>query len=259
LDAISDLVSSSGDVLPMPAGPGKGRVKKVSSGKASSKVREIEEGAGHGPAQNSRPLRKKKDPSRPEKAARAGDAARRVSKKPRNDVSKISKDELVNESVGGSEAQVLAEAVVDRDANEAVLSAGLQGRHGTNWQLEAVRQVRLRMGKGFRRGAAQIEVAAFLNKTIDDLQTWERELVKVSELENDLLCCELAGEFYDYLVSGHYTNVPRFKSYGTFAGEPNIARAARIVREMRRISLSEIRGGLRTRRRLGERRFFPEG
>jgi hypothetical protein len=122
-------------------------------------------------------------------------------------------------------------------------------RNSVNWRLESVRQVRILVGQGYRRIAAQQQIADALARSIDELQAWERELVQSSDLENELLCSEFAGELLEYLRSGHYTNVPHYKSYGSYMDRFNVARAATIAKAMRQFSLSEIRGGLRLRRR----------
>ncbi|MEO8683578.1 MAG: hypothetical protein ABI414_01925, partial [Devosia sp.] len=69
---------------------------------------------------------------------------------------------------------------------------------------------------------------------------------------NELLCTEFAGELFEYLASGHYTNVPHFKSYGSFGGTYNIAHAASIAKALRHTSIADIRSGLRGRRRPGD-------
>lgn len=120
-----------------------------------------------------------------------------------------------------------------------------QRRSSQHWRLEAVRKVRLMMGGGARRLAAQATIARQLGRTVEDLQEWERELVKSSDIENDLLCTELVGEFYDFFISGHYTNIEGYKTFGSFNGTYNIARAAKIARAMRRVSIADIRTGLR--------------
>lgn len=130
-----------------------------------------------------------------------------------------------------------------------VLGTHAVPRHGTNWRLEAVRQVRLLVGQGYRRISAQQQIAASLSRSIDDLQAWERELVQNPDIENDLLCSEFAGELLEHLRSGHYTNVPHYKSYGSFADRFNVARAAGIAKTMRQYSLTDIRTGLRSARR----------
>ena len=115
------------------------------------------------------------------------------------------------------------------------------------WHLEAVRRVRMMMGRGYRRLAAQEEMAQHLSCTVKNLQDWERELVKSSDYENDLICAELVGEFHDYFVSGHYTNIDQYKAYGSYDGQLNIARAAGIAKATRNLSFGQIRSGLRAR------------
>lgn len=117
-----------------------------------------------------------------------------------------------------------------------------------NWIFEAVRQVRFKMGNGFGRLAAQQSVSTELGRPIEELQSWERELVKSSDIENALLCAEIAGELGDYLLSGHFANVPNYKSYGHYEDKTNVERAALAFRDLQRMNLAEIRMGLRAYR-----------
>ncbi|GLQ57933.1 hypothetical protein [Devosia nitrariae] len=116
---------------------------------------------------------------------------------------------------------------------------------GNNWKLEAVRQVRLLMGRGYRRFAAQQDIAAQLGFTMNDLITWERELVQNPDWENELFCSELAGEYLDRLLSGHPTNIPNYKAFGAYAKRYNIERAADIAKSSKRHSIRDIRSALR--------------
>ncbi|KFC62694.1 hypothetical protein FF80_03260 [Devosia sp. LC5] len=118
-------------------------------------------------------------------------------------------------------------------------------RNAVGWRLEAVRQVRLLMGQGYRRFAAQHEIATQLGRTIDEMQEWERSLLRSPDYENDLLCSELAGEFLERLVGGHYTNIPQYKSFGSYKGVYNFERAANIAKARRQSSMTEIRTALK--------------
>ena len=115
----------------------------------------------------------------------------------------------------------------------------------TNWKLEALRQVRLLVGRGLRKIAAVAEVAAAIRHTIDELQRWEREIVKFDDYENDLFCAELVGEFDDQLRSSHYTNIRNYQFYGSFEGVLNLERATRLARHMRQVRMTDIQHGLR--------------
>lgn len=119
----------------------------------------------------------------------------------------------------------------------------------TNWHLEAVRHVRFLMGQGYRRIAAQQEIAIALNRTIEDMQTWERELVKQDAFENELICTELAGELNEFLTNTHFSAIPDYQIYGSFEGMYNVERASHIARAFRSITLDDIRSGLRPHRR----------
>jgi len=124
------------------------------------------------------------------------------------------------------------EPIVDEDAT-------------TRWRLEALRRVRARVGKGKRKIYALSEVADSIEQSIDTLQAWERELVKSSDLENDLFCAELAGEFEGHFVSSHYTTIFSYERYGSYKGLYNLERAAAIAQELQHLRLIDIAAALR--------------
>ncbi|WP_193335469.1 hypothetical protein [Devosia beringensis] len=115
----------------------------------------------------------------------------------------------------------------------------------TNWKLEAARQVRLLVGGGLKKIAALSEVAAAIRHSIDDLQRWERDLVKFSDFENDLFCAELVGEFGDQLRASHFTNIRNYKFYGSFEGVLNLERATTLSRHLRQVRVTDINQALR--------------
>lgn len=115
----------------------------------------------------------------------------------------------------------------------------------TSWKLEAARQVRLLVGGGLKKIAALSEVATAIRHTIDELQRWERDLVKFSDLENDLFCAELVGEFGDQLRASHFTNIRNYQYYGTFEGVLNLERATQLARHLRQVRIIDIQQGLR--------------
>jgi hypothetical protein len=129
----------------------------------------------------------------------------------------------------------------------------------TNWKLEAVRQVRLLIGRGLRKIVAITEVSSAIRHSIDELQQWERDLVKFSDYENDLFCAELVGEFDDQLRATHYTNIRNYKFYGSFEGSYNLERATQLARHMRQVRMSDIQQGLRGVREVSssESRHYP--
>ena len=117
---------------------------------------------------------------------------------------------------------------------------------GTKWKLEALRQVRLLVGRGVRKMAALAEVSSTTRRSIDDLQQWERDLVKFSDFENDLFCTELAGELEDVLLTNHYSNIRNYQFYGSYNGTNNLERAATIAHHLRQLRPSDIIQGLRS-------------
>jgi hypothetical protein len=128
-------------------------------------------------------------------------------------------------------------------------SRSVSTRGSPNWRLEAVRQVRFLMGQGYRRITAQQQIAGVLGRTVDELQSWERELVQSGDHENELLCSEFAGELLEFLRSGHFTNVPHYRIYGSYLNRSNVAHAATIAKNLRQLSLNDIRAGIKSVRR----------
>jgi hypothetical protein len=66
------------------------------------------------------------------------------------------------------------------------------------WKLEALRQVRFRVGKGYKKYRALEEVGAAIGQSAEALRTWEKELEKSKDEYNDLYCSELAGRYDQY-------------------------------------------------------------
>src|SRR4029077_20214327 len=61
------------------------------------------------------------------------------------------------------------------------------------WKLEALRQVRFRVGRGYKKYRALEEVGAAIGQSPEALRTWEKELEKSRDRCVDLYCSELAG------------------------------------------------------------------
>ncbi|MBE7731964.1 hypothetical protein [Devosia faecipullorum] len=128
----------------------------------------------------------------------------------------------------------------DRDLDHA------QPGETTRWKLEALRQVRAMVGGGLKKIAALSEVATALKRSIDEMQSWERDLVKFGDYENDLFCAELAGELGDELRASHYSNIRNYRFYGSFNGVYNLERASTLANHLRQVRMSDIAQGLRS-------------
>ncbi len=113
------------------------------------------------------------------------------------------------------------------------------------WRLEALRRVRVEVGKGKRKIYALADMAASVDQSIDTLQEWERQLVKSSDLENDLYCSELAGEFEAHFTSSHYTTIYGYERYGSYKGIYNLERAAAISANLHQFKLVDIAAAIR--------------
>lgn len=150
----------------------------------------------------------------------------------------------LREALQSARAATLAED--DQAERSEFLEEATTPSNAIQWKLEAVRQTRLLVGKGYKKIAALADVAVALNQSVDTLQAWERELVRYDMFENDLYCAELVGEFDQYFRTTHYTNIPSYEDYGMFSGTYNMEKAYRLAPALRRISLAEINKALRS-------------
>jgi hypothetical protein len=66
------------------------------------------------------------------------------------------------------------------------------------WKLEALRQVRFRVGKGYKKYRALEEVGKAIGQSAEALRTWEKELERSRDRSVDLYCSELAGQYDQY-------------------------------------------------------------
>jgi hypothetical protein len=94
------------------------------------------------------------------------------------------------------------------------------------WKLEALRQVRFRLGKGYKKYRALEEVGKAIGQSPEALRTWEKELEKSLDRSIDLYCSELAGQYDDYFHErrnmqglNQINYVSRFKKYTEYCEE----------------------------------------
>jgi hypothetical protein len=66
------------------------------------------------------------------------------------------------------------------------------------WKLEALRQVRFRVGRGYKKYRALEEVGAVIGQSPEALRAWEKHLKRSKDRSIDLYCSELAGRYDSY-------------------------------------------------------------
>jgi len=109
------------------------------------------------------------------------------------------------------------------------------------WKLEALRQVRFRVGAGMKKYRALEEVGGGIGQSPETLRAWEKELIKSPDRENDLYCCELAGQFGDKLNDRSIWHDENIEKFGWHRGDSNIALARYLYPIVLKRTFDEIR------------------
>ena len=109
------------------------------------------------------------------------------------------------------------------------------------WKLEALMQVRFRVGKGYKKYKALEEVGKAIGQSLEALRTWEKDLERSPDRSIDLYCSELAG-LYDLHFRGlDKMAAPETENYGWHRGLNNFQRARYLHREITKLEMHEIR------------------
>ena len=112
-------------------------------------------------------------------------------------------------------------------------------------KLEAVRQVRFRVGKGYKKYRALEEVGQAIAQSPEALRTWEKELEKSRDRSIDLYCSELAG-IYDLDFQGkEKMTISETENYGWHRGLSNFERAKYLHRQITERTMDEIRENIK--------------
>lgn len=117
------------------------------------------------------------------------------------------------------------------------------------WKLEALRQVRFRVGCGMKKYRALQEVGDGIGQSTETLRTWEKELVKHPDRANDLICSELAGRFRKSFARGSEDNSPHENDYGWHRGSNRLVYARYLSRIIPERTLDDIRAQISRHRK----------
>lgn len=109
------------------------------------------------------------------------------------------------------------------------------------WKLEALRQVRFRVGKGYKKYRALEEVGQAIGQSSEALRTWEKELEKSRDRFIDLYCSELAGIYNQYFRGLEKITIPETENNVFHRGISNFERAGYLHREITETKMDEIR------------------
>ena len=113
------------------------------------------------------------------------------------------------------------------------------------WKLEALRQVRFRIGKGYKKYRALEEVGLAIGQSPETLRTWEKDLEKSHDRAVDLYCSELAGFFDSHFRGQDTASAPDANDYETWRGLNHAEHAKYLHREIVKRQLNNIRDAIR--------------
>ena len=118
--------------------------------------------------------------------------------------------------------------------------------HSLNqWKLEALRQVRFRVGAGMKKYRALEEVGDAIGQSPETLRAWEKALLQSVDYANDLYCSELAGQFKGSLDDKPMQEIEKMADYGWHRGLHNLGHARYLYRQISEVTLDEIRERIR--------------
>lgn len=86
------------------------------------------------------------------------------------------------------------------------------------WKLEALRQVRFRIGKGYKKFRALDEVGKAIGQSSETLRSWEKSLENSMDRSIDLYCSELAGLYDGHFRGDANAPVPDIEEFETWRG-----------------------------------------
>jgi hypothetical protein len=112
------------------------------------------------------------------------------------------------------------------------------------WKLEALWQVRFRVGKGYKKYRALEEVGKAIGQSPEALRTWEKELERSRDRSVDLYCSELAGKYDEHFQGTEVTKgvtIPEIEKHTWHRGLSNYENAKYLHRIITKRQLDEIR------------------
>lgn len=115
----------------------------------------------------------------------------------------------------------------------------------SQWKLEALRQVRFRIGKGYKKYRALEEVGQAIGQSPETLRSWEKSLQKSRDREIDLYCSELAGLFDRHFSGDENAPAPNVEEFGSWRGSNHMEDARYLHRIIVKRHLDEIRDAIR--------------
>lgn len=112
------------------------------------------------------------------------------------------------------------------------------------WKLEALKQVRFRIGKGYKKYRALEEIGEAIGQSPETLRTWEKALRKNTDREVNLYCSELAGIFDPHFSGDQDAPIPSIEDYDSWRGMNYVDHARYLHRNIVKRKLEDIRDAI---------------
>jgi hypothetical protein len=113
------------------------------------------------------------------------------------------------------------------------------------WKVEALRQVRFRIGRGYKKYRALEEVGKAIGQSLEALRTWEKELEKSRDVSIELYCSELAGRYDQHFRGVEIMQIPEEEKHSWHRGLSNFEHAKYLHKRITSRQLEEIRDRIR--------------
>lgn len=113
------------------------------------------------------------------------------------------------------------------------------------WKLEALRQVRFRVGKGHKKYRALEEIGGAIGQSPETLRSWEKALEMSGDHAIDLYCSELAGVYDRFFCGDNAATAPEFDEFGAWRGLNHVDHAKYLHRNIVEMDLENIRAEIR--------------
>lgn len=112
------------------------------------------------------------------------------------------------------------------------------------YKLEALRQVRFRIGKGYKKYRTLEEIGNAIGQSPETLRTWEKQLQKSYDRAIDLYCSELAGRFHNHFKGDVDAPAPNIDDFEEWRGLNHANHARYLYRNITERRLEDIRDAI---------------
>ncbi len=113
------------------------------------------------------------------------------------------------------------------------------------WKLEALRQVRFRVGLGYKKYRALEDVGNAIGQSSETLRSWEKDLEKSIDRSVDLYCSELAGIHDRYFKGDEALPAPPEDDFEFHRGLSHLEHARYLHRSITERDFNDIKENIR--------------